>query len=445
MAYFKALTLLINNLFLYYIILYGIGLFFYAISYSLVIKRKKRQLKYKNFIEREYYVPISLIVVVYNNVKEISYAINSLLELDYKNYEIIIVNDGSTDQTLNKIMEKFGLHKINKVVRKSIDTKPVYGYYESSGRVKITMVNKAHGGLADSLNAGINTAKNPYYLTVSINAILSKDTLKNIAVSVLENNNFIAVGGIVKMANGIIFKHGMPVKYDLPKTFLENVQALEFDRNFMADQMLFDNLNNNINISYCLALYKKSTVITCGGYQTNLANADIDLIIRLHKYCLEKNIPYVIKSNTNAICWIKSPREFKKINNEYQKRHQSIINNLITYRKMLFNPHYKLLAFLTFPHYWFYEIIAPLIEFVGVLSIFIAYFLNILSLKLLLEYLVIYILLGFIFTITAFFSEANINDYKMKIGNIIMILLYALLENLGFRQFLSHYRFKKIR
>lgn len=295
MDFIRQLTLFVNEFFLYYIMVYGSILFLSVVVGLIIFYFNNRKKKLKNDVKRDYYVSVSILVPAYNEEVTIVDTVESLLKLDYKLCEIIVIDDGSTDKTVQRLIDKYELFEVDKVVRKQIKTKPIKKYYISKKYPKLTVVSKENGGKSDSLNAGINTASSVYFLTIDADSILQKDSLTELAKLVMEDSNTIAVGGVIKLSNEFKIKNGEIKAHQLPKKIVEIFQCLEYDRTFLAGRTVFDLYNGNLIISGAFGLFKKSFVVDIGGYKTNTIGEDIELVLRLHDYAITSKIPYSIK------------------------------------------------------------------------------------------------------------------------------------------------------
>lgn len=440
MEFLRKLTIVINNFFLYYNIIYGSFLFASALIGVLIFYVEERKKKYNNKIEREFYFPVSIIVPAYNEEVTIISTINSLLKLDYKLYEIIIVDDGSSDNTSKKIIDYYNLKEVNKVVRKKIPTRNVKAYYESKNKVKITLVEKENGGKADALNAGVNASSFPYFLTIDADSILDRNALTEIVKPVMEDTNTIAVGGLIKLSNGLKFKNGKVVSHKLPKNYLEMIQTLEYDRTFQAGRTVFNLFNGNLIISGAFGLFNKEKIIQIGGYKNNTIGEDMELVIRLHDYSISNKLNYSIKYTTDAVCYTQAPSTLKDFKKQRRRWHTGLFQSLTNHMNMLLNPKYKGLGFISLPYYWIYELLAPITETIGLFFIILAYFLELINLRFMFLYLATYIMFSTMFTITTFCNKIYTENYRITIKEFIKVVFYSFIENFGFRQLVNIYR-----
>ena len=260
--------------------LYFVGVFFvlYLIGYSTflflsvtvgssILYRRKREAHYKSTLEVECYVPITIIVPAYNESVTVESSLRSLLNLDYTLYEVVVVDDGSTDDTAQTVIDAFDLHPIDRPIRRQVPCAPERGvWYGRVGRVPVTLISKENGGKSDALNMGINASQYPYFICIDADSVLQYDSLREISAPLVEHENVVAVGGLVRISNGISIKDGRLTNYSLPKKVIPAMQVLEYDRSFLSARILFDQFNGNLIISGAFGLFRKDLAIACGGY-----------------------------------------------------------------------------------------------------------------------------------------------------------------------------------
>ena len=292
----KTFLTIVNTFFIIYLIGYSTYLFLCATVGSSILYKRRNERKLSNRLSHDYYVPVSIIVPAHNEELTVIETVKSLLELDYKLYEIIIVDDGSKDNTSKVLIDYYKLYEVKRPVRYSIKTKEITNIYETkSQKVKITLVKKINGGKADALNVGINISEYPYFICMDADSMLQNDSLENIVRPILENDKVVACGGIVRIANDLKLENGKVNEYHLPKKILTSMQVLEYDRSFLASRILFDQFNGNLIISGAFGLFKKDIVIAAGGYDADTVGEDFELVIKLHVFCKMHKMDYTIK------------------------------------------------------------------------------------------------------------------------------------------------------
>ena len=389
---------------------------------------KKRRLR--NEIHHDYYVPISM-VVPYNEEVTITETIRSLLNLDYRIYEIIVVNDGSKDGTGELVAETFQLRQVDRPIRRQLPCAEVLSVWESveADRVPITLINKANGGKADSINAGINAAKYPYFVCMDADSILQKDSLSMIAVPVLENQDVVAVGSMIRISNDCVFENGELVQLRLPKRLTPAFQVLEYERSFLASRILLDKFNANLIISGAFGLFKKDAVINVGGYHAGCVGEDMELIMKLHAYYRSNRLPYQIKYAYNAVCWTQAPERFRDLLKQRKRWHIGLMQSMLGHKSVFTKGSYL--------YYLFYELLSPVIELMGLLVTFLAYVYHLVSLRYMLTLLLIYALFSSMLTVISFVTRNYLSNIRVRSVDVLKAFLLCIPENVLIRFILA--------
>ena len=415
--------------FVLYMVGYASFLFLSVTVGSSALYGAKRRNKLKNELPDGYFVPVSVIVPAYNEAVTIESTIRSLLALDYSLYEIIVVDDGSKDDTSEIVRKAFQMQPVNRPVQRRIRCQPLESVYETRQyKVPITLVRKKNGGKADALNMGINVSKYPYFLCLDADSILQHDSLEKIVRSVLEDDNVVAVGGAVRPSNGADIENGRVVRYRMPDKVLPCMQVLEYDRSFLAARIMFDKYNGSIIISGAFGLFKKSVVIDAGGYETETMGEDMELVVKLHVYCRENKQPYRIRYATDAVCWTQVPEKLGDLRKQRRRWHIGLFQTMLRHRRILMNPKYGLVSFISYLYFLIYELLSPYIEVFGVLTMILASALDFLNVPFMLLYLAIYIVYSAILSLTAFFARIHTVDLKVAAGDILKALGLCALE-----------------
>ena len=389
---------------------------------------KKRQLH--NAIHHDYYVPISVIVPAYNEEVTIAQTIRSLLKLDYHTYEIVVVNDGSKDNTAQLVIDTFDLHEVQRPIRRQVACKNQISVYEGSiNGVPITLINKENGGKADSINMGINAAKYPYFVCMDADSILQRDSLTKIATPVLENQNVVAVGSMIRISNDSVFQDGRLVQLRLPRKLIPAFQVLEYERSFLASRILLDKFNANLIISGAFGLFRKDAVINVGGYQVGSMGEDMELIVKLHAYYRANKLPYAIKYAYEAVCWTQAPERLRDLLKQRKRWHIGLLQSMTR--------HVSLITSGSYIYYLLYELLSPVIELVGILITILAYCFGLLNLKYMVILFVVYALFGSMLTIISFLTRNFLSDIRIRKRDVIKAFLLCIPENIFLRFLLA--------
>ena len=419
MNIFRNIILGFDNFFLYIMIIWGSILFIITIISHFLNWKNIRRKKFKNEIKKDFDMPVSVVLPVYNEEEKIIEVIDSILNLDYKLYEIIIVDDGSKDKTVEKIIKHYKLKKIEKVVRKKIATKTVNSYYEKNGDKKIVLVEKIHGGKSDTLNAGINTARFPYIFALNANVKMEQNSLNEMMRPIIENKNVsVVIGSIKKMG-------------EFTKSYLHMKEEIQHNR-FVSRRNVFDLYNGNIISEEGILLFKKDVVIEEGGYKRNVIAEDSHLLLSIHQNALSNKKSYKIKYIWTTIGYTKYANNAKELKRKEQKEIRGLLQSIMNHKNMFFRPKYKFVGTFSCLYYIVLTFIAPFLEMLMLISIILSCILNYISITTMIMYLLIYILFGTILNIMVMLSEESIKTMK-KIDYSYM-LLYSFVWNIGFRQ-----------
>ena len=406
--------LCVEGFFILYMVCYSSFLFLSVTVGSADLYAVKRRNLLKNELGNDYYIPVSILVPAHNEEVTIEATVKSLLDLDYKLYEIVVVDDGSTDDTTRVMRETFRMHRIDRPVQRRIPCQNEEEIYETrEWKVPITLVRKQNGGKADALNMGINVANYPYFLCIDADSVLQHDSLEKIVRPVLEDPTVVAVGGTVRPSNGAEIERGRVVRYRMPRNLLASMQVMEYDRSLLASRILFDRFNGNIIISGAFGLFLKSVVIAAGGYDNTTMGEDMELAVKLHVYCRENNRPYRIRYVTDAVCWTQVPERLRDLCRQRRRWHIGLFQSMMKYRNILANPRYGAVSFISYFYFLFYELFSPYIEVFGVFTTLLAFSVDLINVPFMILFFGIYVVYTSVLSLTAFFARIHTIDLKL--------------------------------
>jgi cellulose synthase/poly-beta-1,6-N-acetylglucosamine synthase-like glycosyltransferase len=427
--------LLINSCYLLFMVLSLVGIFRYQRMTSYVRMREIFSLPLAK--------PVSIIAPAFNEEAGILESVHSLLALEYPLYEVIVVNDGSTDSTLEKLVAAFELKKTNRVFRKSIDTAPVRGIYVSPTEPKLVVVDKVNGKKADAMNAGLNIARYPLFCAIDADSILDRDALLKVVRPFHEDpERTVGVGGVVRLSNGCVVRNGQVHKIGMPRNVLARFQILEYLRAFLGGRMGMSIMNCLLIISGAFGLFRKDIVLKIGGYRKTAIGEDMDLVVRLRRYLHEQKIPYRITFIPDPICWTEAPENFAALSRQRSRWHRGLIDVLTRNLKMMFNPRYGMTGMVAMPFYLIFEMLGPLIELFGYMMFIYFVATGQLDYPFAVRFFLLAVVYGMLLSLTAILLEEYSLQRYPRLSDILVIAAFGILENLVYRQWLAIVRVK---
>lgn len=394
-------------------------------------KRKNSFVDYNILLSTDFTPSVSLIAPAYNESAVIVESLRSLLSLHYNNCEVIIVNDGSTDDTLEQLIQKYELEKVDLKYEQRVKSKEIRAVYKAKNPAfkKLVVVDKVNGGKADALNAGINVSANNLIACIDVDCILEPDSLLKLVKPFMEDKKkVIASGGVIRIVNSCEVKEGNLEKVDVPDNFLARVQVLEYFRAFLTGRMAWSYVDGLVLISGALGMFDKETVIRAGGYNTETVGEDIELLVRMRRLMYEEKKPCRVAFVPEPLCWTEAPEKLKTLVNQRSRWTRGTIETLMLHYKMIMNPRYGIHGLLSLPFWAVFEWLAPLIEFLGISALIILAVLG------LVDSVYILTLFGFVYSfsvmysvVAIFFEEKSYQQYQ-KPKHILKLIVAAILE-----------------
>lgn len=438
---------------------YGFG--FYAIALNciyLVLIYLARinlvtQAEYWKILDKEYlFTPgilpsISILAPAYNEEKNVVQSVHSLLTLEYPDFQVIVINDGSADDTIGVLQREFSLERIDPSMSGSLPTAPVRGVYRSPGYAKLLVIDKDNGGKADALNAGINLASCEYICSIDSDSLLEPDALLRMTAQILvSDTETIAVGGNILPVNGCTVERGMLQSIGLPANRYARLQTIEYLRSFIAGRLGWSRLNALLIISGAFGLFRRDRVREIGGYMTgrgefnrDTVGEDMELVVRLVKRMGESRRKYRVRYAASANCWTEVPEDLASLYKQRDRWHRGLVEIMTWHRKMLFNPRYGTAGLLAFPYFLIFELIGPFYEFAGYPLMLIGFATGALHWHIFVIMFSAILLFGLLISmITLGLSERGIIYFRQK--ELATLLGTSIIENFGFRQLMGWVR-----
>ena len=374
---------------------------------------------------------ITIIAPAYNEGLNIVENVRSSLSLNYVDYEVMVVNDGSKDDTLEKMIVAYELEKIEQRIDPNWQSKPIRGIYKSKQKAfsKLTVIDKENGGKSDALNTGMQLSNNRYVGCIDVDCLLLPDALLHVVKSFFQRSEkrVIAVGGVIRVANSCIIDGGELEEVRLPKNWLAKFQLLEYTRSFILGRMAWGSIDSLLIISGAFGFFDREIALAAGGYDTNTVGEDMEIVFRMRRYMHERDLPYTVEYIPDPLCWTEVPEEIKIFVNQRDRWSRGNLETLTKHKDMFFNPKYGRLGMLSYPYWFFYEWLAPLLEFFGFISIVLFYYFGILNFKFFVAITAAVFSFSVMFSFFAIFWEVYAyNQYKAK--DIFILMIFAVLE-----------------
>jgi cellulose synthase/poly-beta-1,6-N-acetylglucosamine synthase-like glycosyltransferase len=408
-----------------------------AVGSGFSLKRDRYVSRYRrieDLLSSDTVPPVSIIVPAYNEEFGIADSIRSMQMLKYPKIEIIVVNDGSSDTTLERLIEAFKMVEVVAPYRTDIDTQPIRAVYQSTMSIPLMVIDKENGGKADALNAGTNLAKYPYVLLTDADVIMDEFCVLRAMRHVVEDRvRTVAVGGNIRPANGCDVVFGRVVEPRVPDKMLERVQLLEYLRSFVASRPAWSRINGLPLISGAFGIFRRDVLAAVGGMTRGHLGEDLDLTMRIHRHMRDNDLPYRITYAPDCVAWTEVPNSTKVLRTQRIRWHRGLVRAVGDFRGMTFNPKYGAVGMVGWPAQVFIEYLAPMVEFVGWFVLPLAFVLGVLNLSVALPLMVIAFFVGAINSILALYLD-EVYGYFNSPLEAIRLLGLAFVENLGWRQ-----------
>jgi cellulose synthase/poly-beta-1,6-N-acetylglucosamine synthase-like glycosyltransferase len=387
-----------------------------------------------------YQPPVSILIPAFNEERSIVSSVHSLLQLDYPEFEVVIVNDGSSDATLQEVVRAFSMVEFPEAYRQRIPTERIRRIYASTRYPHVRLVDKEHGGKADSLNAGLNCVRYPLYCGIDADCILHPGSLARVVRPFLEDSNTVACGGVVRVLNGCTVKNGFLEKVDLPRRWLPQFQNVEYLRAFLFGRMGWSPSNALLVISGAFGLFYKERVVAIGGYRTDTVGEDMDLVVRLHRQLREQTRPYHITFVPDPICWTEVPGDLRSLRGQRMRWQRGLAESLVPNAGMFFNRRGGAVGWLAYPFMILFELLGPLVELAGYIAVAVLWWLQLIPLQSFLIFLFLALGMGIMLSTNAIFLEELSFQMYPRIGQQLKLFAAAVIENFGYRQLVTFWR-----
>ena len=386
--------------------------------------------------------PISIIAPAYNEQAIIVTSMRSMLQLNYPEFELVVVNDGSKDETLEVLKREFKLVLFPEAYRDRLPSKPVRAIYRSKIYPNLRVIDKENGGKADSTNTGVNAARYPLFCVIDSDSVLERDSLYNAVQPFLEDPRTVACGGTIRIANGCRVSGGFLEQPGLPRNPLALFQVMEYLRAFLFGRLGWAPMNALLIISGAFGIFYKEKVVSVGGFRTDTIGEDMELVMRLHRVLTKKGVPYRIAFVADPVCWTEAPEDLRTLRSQRIRWQHGLGDSIRINRGLLFQRGSGFVGWLALPFFVVFEWLGPLVEVAGYIFVPFAYFLGFLSLSSMLIFFLLSVSLGVLCSASSLLLEELSFHIYPKTRDVLWLFLAVIAENLGYRQLNSYWRIR---
>lgn len=435
--------------FSYFVVLYFIGLnsvyLLLLILSTPQVFQRSQELDIEEgdlFYQDKPFPPVSIIAPAFNEAPIIKDSLAYMLNLKYTHYEVIVVNDGSTDETLEVIKENFELYEVPPAFQIKIKSQPIKKFYKSKIYPNLLVLDKENGGKADSLNAGLNASKFAYFLALDADTLIAEDALYRAISPLITQKDVIATGGTVGVINDCLFEDGKVLKVRFPKSFIAGIQVIEYIRAYLFGRVGWNYLGGNIMISGAFGLFNKHLVLENGGYLTETVGEDLELTLKLHHAHLAQGKRYRIVSVPDTVCWTEVPEDYGTLSRQRERWHRGLMDSMVRHRGLFLNPKYGITGLFSFPFFVVGELISPIIELLGWITFPMGVYLGIINIKFFGLFIMASVGLSLLLTFCSILlAQVSMGRYHSE-KDFFKMFLYTIYENFGYRQLTVIWRLK---
>lgn len=403
--------------------------------------RQTSDTELRDLLERDVFKPVSIIVPAFNEEGSIVAAVRSFITLHYPKFEVIVVSDGSSDGTMDRLIEAFALVEEPRVWARTIPTQPVIRVMRSLREPGLVVAEKENGGKADAVNAGINLARYPLVAPVDSDCLLDARAILRATRTFVKDDTVIAVGGTVRPLNGATIVGGRPGELHMPRRWVERLQIVEYARAFFLGRAGWSRMGALLIISGAFGIFRRDAVLKVGGLWTKTLGEDMELVMRLHKEFARAGLPHKIVFSPDPICWTEVPSDLGSLLKQRSRWHRGLWTNLWRHKDMLGNPRYGRLGMFAVPFFWLFEGLGPLIEVLGFISLLVSAALGILDMEVFWLFLSLAVLHGVVLSQVAAGVESMLLHRYSSATDRLILFAASFVEFLGFHQLVALERF----
>ncbi|WP_417512917.1 glycosyltransferase family 2 protein [Minwuia sp.] len=386
--------------------------------------------------------PVSIIVPAFNEADHIVDNINSMLALDYASLEIVVVDDGSTDDMFAEIDRHFELEEAEMEIDEAFSSEEIHTTHLSRKHPNLVVIRKENGGRADALNAGLAVSRAPFFCALDADSMLERDALhRAVGPFVHAPDKVIAVGGTLRVANGSMFVAGRLSDVRLPGRLLPLIQTLEYLRSFLMARLSWSRFNTVICVSGAFGVFLKEPVRDIGGFRPGAAGEDMDLVVRLHRLMRDRDRAYLIHYIAEPVCWTHVPETWRDFASQRIRWQRGALEVFFRNADMLVKPRYGRVGWFGLLHGFILDVASPVLEVLGYVLFPLLWIFGLLNQDYAFAFIAIVFAFGFFISVLGIVMDEIELKRVTSARQLLTLLGVAAVENVGFRQYHNICRF----
>lgn len=439
-----AITLIFINIFVvfYFVGINGSYLILVLLSFAgLKRERSARQATDRDLAFRsEFNKPLTVIIPAYNEENTIIDTVRSALSLRYPEFEVIVVNDGSSDRTFEELKNSYRLIPTTRDYEIEIPCSPIRATYSSTDYPNLVVVDKVNGGKSDALNAGINVSQFPLFCNIDSDSLIDAESLLKVVDLFAKDWRTVAAGGTIRAANQCRIKDGQVVKIRLSPIFWVRFQIVEYMRAFLFGRAGWSAIGGLLILSGAFSIFRRKAVVQAGGYRQETVGEDMELVLRIQRVMKNMNREYRVIFLPDPVCWTQVPEDYRNLKSQRRRWQRGLSESLFGNFELFLNPRYGSVGMISFPFFLFYEFLGPVIEVFGYIIFLLSLVLGLLNPPFVLLFLFAAIVLGILLSTSALLMEEIYYRSYPRLRDILTLFGFAVMENFFYRQLHAWWR-----
>jgi len=386
---------------------------------------------------------VSVVVPAYNEEGVIATSVQAMLSMRYPRHEVIVVDDGSTDATFEQLRRAFDLVPVQRELPGDVPIRAtiVDVHVPRDGRTRLVVVRKENSGRSDAINVGINASVERLVVFVDADSILDPDALIGVTKPFADDpTRVVATGGVIRAANGCKVVDGRIVEVNLAEAWIVRIQVVEYLRAFLLGRTGWSRFGALILISGAFGMFRRDVLVEVGGLDPGSIGEDFELVMRIHRHMIDNRRDYRVQFVAEPVSWTEVPVTAKVLRSQRSRWHRGLWETLWKYRGMLLNPRYGKVGLVAIPYYWVFELIAPVLEFVGFVLVALGFALGVVNTAYALMFMAVAYGYAILVTLVAMAVEELTFHKYTRWRDLGAILVASVLENVGYRQATAWWR-----